>query len=63
MLNATFKLHLCFSTKSIVNHFKMTISGKHIGEMLKEAREQPKLTQEQLAIMLQEMKLYFNNRN
>ena len=35
--------------KSIFNHFKMKISGRHIGEMLKEAREQRQLTQEQLA--------------
>jgi transcriptional regulator with XRE-family HTH domain len=34
---------------SIFNHFKMKISGRHIGEMLKEAREQRHLTQEQLA--------------
>ena len=31
------------------NSFKMKISGRHIGEMLKEAREQMHLTQEQLA--------------
>ena len=35
--------------KSIFNHFKMKISGSYIGEMLKEAREQRQLTQEQLA--------------
>ena len=31
------------------NPFEMKISGRHIGEMLKEAREQRQLTQEQLA--------------
>lgn len=49
LLNATFKLHLYFRDEVYFNHFKMKISGKHIGEMLKEAREQRHLTQEQLA--------------
>lgn len=49
MSNATFKLHLYIHNKVSFIHFEMKISGRHIGEMLKEAREQRKLTQEQLA--------------
>lgn len=35
--------------RSIFNYFKMKISSLNIGEMLKEARENRQLTQEQLA--------------
>jgi DNA-binding XRE family transcriptional regulator len=42
--------YICtFIIKSILILFEMKISGRHIGEMLKEAREQRQLTQEQLA--------------
>lgn len=42
--------YICtFIIKSILIIFEMKISGRHIGEMLKEAREQRQLTQEQLA--------------
>ena len=42
--------YICtFVIKSILILFEMKISGRHIGEMLKEAREQRQLTQEQLA--------------
>lgn len=42
--------YICaFIIKSILDQFKMKITGRHIGEMLKEAREQRQLTQEQLA--------------
>ena len=42
--------YICtFIIKLILIIFEMKISGRHIGEMLKEAREQRQLTQEQLA--------------
>jgi DNA-binding XRE family transcriptional regulator len=42
--------YICiFIIKSILILFEMKISGRHIGEMLKEAREKRQLTQEQLA--------------
>jgi hypothetical protein len=47
--NATLNYICTFIIKSILILFEMKISGRHIGEMLKEAREQRQLTQEQLA--------------
>ena len=42
--------YICiYIIKSILILFEMKISGRHIGEMLKEAREKRQLTQEQLA--------------
>lgn len=58
--NATFKLHLCIHSKVYFNHFKMKISGRHIGEMLKEAREQRQLTQEQLALKVGKKRSYIS---
>ncbi|AVF48295.1 XRE family transcriptional regulator [Elizabethkingia anophelis] len=49
LFHATFKLHLCNLKSSSVKFFRMEISNKSVGQMLKEAREQSRLTQEQLA--------------